>query len=125
MYICHMIENNSNNVPKVVMDHVGTIINGLTDSGFFDDYDIGKEYAHKLFNELIMERYVNDPSLDIEYFWNEEEFNLILNKVVVGSMLHQLKEDGVVESYEDENTEETFFLTDKGNKLIKKDNNEQ
>jgi len=62
---------------------------------------------------------VIDLSLDDdEFLWTEDEFEVILQKIIVGSILYELKENGVLNSYEDENTEETFFLTEKG-KLLK------
>jgi len=33
--------------------------------------------------------------------------------------MYELKEQGVMDSYEDENTEEQFFLTEKGKELTK------
>jgi len=39
--------------------------------------------------------------------------------MVAGSVLNELKNSGLVDSYEDDNTEEMFFLTKKGKKLLK------
>jgi hypothetical protein len=36
--------------------------------------------------------------------------------------LFELKEKGFVDSYEDDNTEEMFFLTDEGKKFVKESN---
>jgi len=44
---------------------------------------------------------------------------VILRELVAGSVLYDLKDQGLVDSYQDENTEEMFFLTKKGKKLIK------
>ena len=40
----------------------------------------------------------------------------------IKSILFELKERGIVDSYEDENTEEMFFLTDEGKKFMKNTN---
>jgi DNA-binding PadR family transcriptional regulator len=40
---------------------------------------------------------------------------------VAGSILYELKDKGYVNSYEDDNTEEMFFLTKKGKKYLKND----
>ena len=107
------------NSPRIVSDYVDNIIGGLEESNFFSDHNIKNTYAIKKFTELITERYVIDPSLDDdEFLWTEDEFEVILQKIIVGSILYDLKENGILNSYEDENTEETFFLTEKG-KLLK------
>jgi hypothetical protein len=108
--------------PKVVLLHLENIISGLEESFFFEDYDIGQEYARKTFTSLLLEIYVKDPSMDIDdtFWWSEDEFEGILQKIVTGSIMYQLKSDGILNSYEDENTEETFFLTEKGKLLSQK-----
>lgn len=112
-----MIEQNA---PKIVMDCVETIVSALRESLFFEDYEITEDYSIKLFTELITEEYIKNPSLDdTEFFWTEEEFEVILEKVITGSILYELKNDGILNSYEDDNTEETFFLTEKGKELSK------
>lgn len=109
-----------NRIPEIVKEHVEDIIHGLRESHFFTDYDITEEYSIKVFTELLMEIYVSDPSMDVEdYFWSEDEFELILQKVITGSIMYQLKEDGLMDSYEDETTDETFFLTEKGKEYSK------
>jgi predicted transcriptional regulator len=40
---------------------------------------------------------------------------------VAGTILNELKTKGLVNSYEDDNTEEMFFLTEKGKKVLKND----
>ena len=107
--------------PQIVSDYVEGIIGGLKESNFFEDHNIKDTYAIKQFTELITEKYVIDPSLDDdEFLWTEDEFEVILQKIIVGSILYDLKEDGILNSYEDENTEETFFLTEKGKSLKNK-----
>jgi predicted transcriptional regulator len=43
----------------------------------------------------------------------------MLREIVAGSVLYELKDKGLVDSYQDDTTEEMFFLTKKGKKLIK------
>ena len=52
----------------------------------------------------------------------QNEFDTLLKELVAGSILFELKERGIVDSYEDENTEEMFFLTDEGKKFMKNTN---
>jgi len=108
------------NPPKIVEHHVNMIIMGLEESFFFSDYEITNEYSRKLFTELITEKYVDDPSLENLIFWSEDEFQIILEKIITGSIMYQLKEDGIINSYEDDQTEETFFLTKKGKVITEK-----
>lgn len=123
LYILVMSLHETYDAPSVVLEHTETIIGALRDSFFFDDYAIGEEFATKTFIKLITELYVSNPSLDEPFFWTEEEFEVILQKIITGSIMYQLKEEGIMDSYEDENTEETFFLTEKGkeykNNIIK------
>ena len=53
--------------------------------------------------------------------FEEEEFNVILREIVAGTILTELKNKGLVNSYEDDNTEELFFLTQKGKNMLKND----
>lgn len=113
-----MVEQNA---PKIVIECVETIVSSLRESFFFEDYNISEVYAVKLFTELLIEEYVKNPSMDdVEFFWTEGEFETILQKIITGSILYELKDDGILNSYEDDNTEETFFLTDKGKELTEK-----
>ncbi len=108
------------NPPKIVNHHVNMIIMGLEESFFFTDYEISQEYAIKLFTELVTEKYIEDPTLENLVFWTEDEFQVILEKIITGSIMYSLKEEGIMGSYEDEQTKETFFLTEKGKELSKK-----
>lgn len=115
-----MSSNNEYTLPQIVSDYVDGIIGGLEESNFFREHSIKDIYARKRFTELLMELYVSDPSLsDEEFFWTEDEFEVILEKIIVGSIIYELKDDGILNSYEDENTDETFFLTEKGKLLSK------
>jgi hypothetical protein len=53
-------------------------------------------------------------------FLTEEELDQYLREIVAGSLLYELKEKGLMNSYEDEDTEETFFLTDEGKVILEK-----
>jgi hypothetical protein len=104
--------------PKIVLEHLEKILRGLNESFFFEDYEITDDYAKKLFTELLIEKYIIDPSMEQDqFFWSEEEFERILEKIIAGSIMYEMVNDGILNSYEDENTEEVFFLTEKGKKL--------
>jgi DNA-binding PadR family transcriptional regulator len=48
-----------------------------------------------------------------------------LKDIIAGSILYQLKEKGYVNSYEDENTDEVFFLTEEGREYVKNISNNE
>ena len=112
-----MSQTNKYDAPKVVLHHVENILEGLRESFFFDDYHIGEEYATKKLIGLVTEKYVENPTLELDFFWSEKEFSTILKTIVTGSIMYELKEQGVMDSYEDENTEEVFFLTELGKQV--------
>lgn len=108
------------NTPKIVLEHLGKILGGLEESLFFEDYEISDTYAKKYITDLLIEKYVEDPSMDQDdFFWSEDEFEKMLQKIVVGSIMYELVGDGILNSYEDDSTDEIFFLTEKGKKLTK------
>lgn len=93
----------------------------LTEINFFEDHEIedisfAKEYLlNKLTTKFI------DGQLDEDGpNFTDVEFEQILREIIAGSILYQLKNKGLVNSYEDDNTEEIFFLTEKGKELMKK-----
>jgi hypothetical protein len=112
--------DDSYKTPQIVEHHLSVIIGGLEESQFFTDFGINDTFARKVFTQLLMEIYVNDPSMDQqEFFWSEEKFEETLQKIITGSIMYELKEEGILNSYEDENTTETFFLTKKGKGVVK------
>lgn len=120
MYLISMTLSKTYDAPKVVLHHVENILEGLRESFFFDDYKIGEEYATKLLIKLVTEKYVETPTLELDFFWSEEEFDFILKRIITGSIMYQLKNEGIMGSYEDDNTDEQFFLTKKGKQIAKK-----
>jgi hypothetical protein len=104
----------------IVIEQTDNIINGLIESDFFLDYEITDlTYSKQYFLNLFTEKYIKGE-LDNEEgeLFTEDEFTKILIDLVTGSTLDDLKNKGFINSYEDDETEETFFLTDKGKKVI-------
>ena len=71
---------------------------------------------------LLTEKFITGELDGDGPFFTDEEFDQILKELVAGSVLYELKKKGLVDSYEDEVTEEMFFLTEKGKKLMKESN---
>jgi hypothetical protein len=108
----------------IVIEETEYFIEGLAESGFFEDYEI-KDYTfvrtHLL--DIFTEKFINGSLTDEDTeLFTENEFDTLLKELVAGSILFELKEKGIVDSYEDENTEEMFFLTDEGKKFMKNTN---
>ena len=111
----------------IVIEETDNLIQGLIESEFFLDYDIiDYSFARQFILDELTQKYIDglfDESEDAELF-TEDEFTKLLQKIVAGSLLSELKERGLVSSYEDDDTEETFFLTEEGKRLIRKSDNQ-
>jgi hypothetical protein len=101
------------------------IIEILSDINFFKDHEIEKtDFAEQYFNDKLTEKFINGEINDDGVF-GEEEMENFLKEIIAGSILHQLKEKGYINSYEDENTDEVFFLTEEGKEYVKNMSNNQ
>jgi len=109
----------------IVIEMTNDIITDLTESEFFADYDIQSTvFAEKYLLDKLTEKFIigeleNDDDEFLGVF-NDDEFEVVLREIVAGSVLYELKEKGLVDSYEDDTTEEMFFLTKKGKSAMKK-----
>jgi hypothetical protein len=109
----------------IVIEMTNEIITDLTESEFFVDYDIQSTvFAEKYLLDKLTEKFIigeleneDDEFLGV---FNDDEFEVVLREIVAGSVLYELKEKGLVDSYEDDTTEEMFFLTKKGKRVMKK-----
>ena len=111
----------------IVIEETEYFIEGLADAGFFEDYDIKdltfvRTHLLDIFTEKFINGLLNDDDLEL---FGEDEFDTLLKQLVAGSILFELKEKGFVDSYEDDNTEEMFFLTDEGKKHVKNTNSNE
>jgi hypothetical protein len=105
----------------IVIEETDNLIEGLQESKFFEDYQIQDlTFVREHLLEIMTNKFINgELDNDFDELFTEDEFSKILQELVAGSLLYELKERGLVDSYEDENTEETFFLTEKGRNHIK------
>ena len=109
----------------IVVEMTNEIITDLTESEFFADYEIQSTvFAEKYLLDKLTEKFIlgeleneDDEFLGV---FNDDEFEVVLREIVAGSVLYELKEKGLVDSYEDDTTEEMFFLTKKGKRVMKK-----
>jgi hypothetical protein len=106
----------------IVIERAENLLQGLIDSDFFDDNQITEfTYAREYLRDKMTEKYIQGLlNSDDENLFTEEEFNKMLVEILVGSVLCDLKNKGLVSSYEDDETDELFFLTDEGRDFLKK-----
>lgn len=105
----------------IVIEETDNLIEGLNESGFFKDYQIEDlTFVKQHLLDLMTEKFINGQlDSEIEELFTEDEFAKLLQELVAGSILYELKQKGLINSYEDENTEEMFFLTEEGKKFMK------
>lgn len=106
----------------IVLEHTENLIKGLEEAEFFKDYEIEdltytRNYLNDLFTEKFIKGELDNEDESIPLF-NEPEFEKMLREVAAGSVLYDLKKMGYIDSYEDNTTEEMFFLTKKGKKFL-------
>ena len=77
----------------------------------FEDENRAKQITYEILCEYGLERFLNNEDI---MFKNEDDVVNVLNGAVVMYHLNSLKNKGFVNSYEDEQTEEVFFLTKEG-----------
>lgn len=104
----------------IVIENTEKFIKVLEESNFFEEYEITDlSFVRNHLSDLLTEKFIKGELDGESPLFDDEEFTIILKELVAGSLLYQLKEKGLIDSYEDENTEEMFFLTKKGKKYIK------
>lgn len=110
----------------IVIEETENIIKGLIESEFFSDYEIDNySYAREHISDVLTQKFIDGLLEDENHeLFTEDEFTVILQKIIAGSVLNELKERGLINSYEDETVEETFFLTDRGRELLNNDDNQ-
>lgn len=104
----------------IVIEHTENMIKGLEEGHFFEEYEIiDLSFAKSYLLDILTEKFIMGDLDENSEMFTEEEFEVIIKELVAGSVLNDLKNGGYVDSYEDENTEETFFLTKKGKNHLK------
>jgi hypothetical protein len=106
----------------IVLEKAVAFIESLVESEFFKDYEINStDFAKKYICDRLTEKFISGQLDEItDEFLTEEELDTYLREIVAGSLLYELKEKGLMNSYEDDDTEETFFLTDEGKVILEK-----
>lgn len=104
----------------IVKEATSEFMISLEESEFFKDYNITKiEVINEYLCEIFTEKFINGQLGIDDPIFTEEEFTKILNQIVNLDTLHVLIDKGFLKSYEDENTDETFYLTKEGKEFLK------
>jgi hypothetical protein len=100
----------------IVIEKAEELIEGLKEDHFFEDYEIKNlDFIRTHILDHLTEKFISGGiDDDFEEMFTEDEFEQLLKEMIAGSILYELKEKGFVNSVEDENDEEMFFLTEKG-----------
>jgi hypothetical protein len=112
----------------IVLKHAENIIEVFNESGFFEDYEIeDKSYAMGYLCDKLTDKFIlGELNEDIdEYVFTEDEMEKILREIIAGTYLTELQDKGLVDSIEDNNDEERFFLTDLGKEWADRINKEK
>lgn len=106
---------------SIVIEKTTEFLCILEESNFFKDYEIENfDYTIKYLNDKFTEKFIlGELDEECDDLFTEDEYDTILKEIVAGNILTELKKKGLVNSYEDDNTEELFFLTKKGKNMIK------
>ena len=108
----------------IVIEKCNEILESLTE--FFEDFEVTSlEFAKKYLCDKLTDKFIlgelEEEEGDSLFLFTEDEFEVILRELIAGSVLYELKQKGLVDSYEDDTTEEMFFLTKKGKKMLKEE----
>lgn len=103
----------------VVIEKANEIMNVLRETDFFFEYEIEDEsYAMTYLCDKLTEKFIKGELDDsIVEIFHEDDMEQFLKEIVAGSLLYELQSKGIIDSIEDENNEERFFLTEKGKKI--------
>jgi hypothetical protein len=106
-------------LPKI-QEITEEIIASLVEDDYFVDFEISsQDYARKRISDELTKKFLeNGLDNEEEGYFNEEEFDIILKEIIAEDVLRTLQKGGYINSYEDDDTEEMFFLTDLGKKQV-------
>jgi hypothetical protein len=103
----------------LVIKRADETIELLTSVNFFLDHGIeSTKYIRTRLCDMITEKFINGELTEDEPMFDKDEFKKLLNEIEVHNVLEGLRKKGLIGSYEDDDVEETFFITDLGKKQM-------
>jgi hypothetical protein len=107
----------SNFYPEEVKTWSKTLTGFLTEEGFFEEYGvnpkIGVPVMERRLCESVLPTWLNDGEMTI----SEDNLESIMRTTVTEALLIGLKGKGLIDSVEDAEGEEVFFLTSQGKEV--------
>lgn len=101
----------------IVIEKTNVLIDELIYSGFFEENGIEDvNFAIKLISDSLTEKFINGE-IENDDVYSTEEFTKMLQMIIAENVLRDLQKRGLIKSYEDDNTEEIFFLTELGKQV--------
>ena len=99
----------------LVLKRSEEVIESLTLINFFDNEKIkSTQYCKTRLCDILTEKLIDGELSETDPLFEKEEFNALLKEIIVHNVLEGLEEKGFVGSYEDDDVEEIFFMTEKG-----------
>lgn len=111
-------------LPKI-QEITEEIITTLVEDNYFTEFEISsQDYARKRISDELTRKFLeNGLDNEEEGYFTEDEFDTILKEIIAEDVLRTLQKNGLIDSYEDDETEEMFFLTDLGKTQVDKMDN--
>jgi hypothetical protein len=109
--------------PDQVNKYVVDVVDLLLEDGFFQEEEIHPRIFYRVLADRILQNWLQNVPLKLD----EKEMMEVITRAAASSVLENLKKKGVINSVEDEDGEEHFFLTEEGKKIaesIQKNYNE-
>ncbi len=110
------------NYPNTVQEWLNQLYSKLKKDGFFEDQELGlysEEKVYHHFQETLGDAALQSWLKDGEVTLEGKELTILLFQVVVKTHVEELKNEGTVDSIENENGDEVMWLTHKGKNQIK------
>lgn len=96
--------------PQAVEQALDTIVEGLENTGFFEQEQVEHRYVREEFGKVLFEQWLGDGEFGITI----DQAQDLLNRAMINQSLDSLEKRGLVGVIEDENGEEIVYLTEKG-----------
>lgn len=111
------------NYPNTVQEWLDQLYGKLKKDGFFEDQELGidsEKNVYHHFQEILGDAALQSWLKEGEVTLEGKELTILLFQVVVKSHVEELKNEGTVDTIEDENGDEVMWITKQG-KNQKKD----
>jgi hypothetical protein len=107
----------SKNYPEAVQDLVNLTMMVAKESGIVGAHaNADPDILEDLLCKLALDKFLGNG----EMHWGEEEFVDCCNQAVAHTMIRDLKNEGLVDSIEDENGDEVVWITEKGREITRR-----